>query len=326
MKKVTLVLLRNLSEEDKKFIREKIGRYTEIYFLDDIEPEHPIVADAEIAIVSMARGEKTRKILSRARNLRYIQTLVAGVDNLPFEELPRDVVIASNAGANAEEVAEFAVALTLAAAKKIVLFDREMRRGIWRSDTPHLIRDSVIMILGYGKIGREVAKRLRPFKPKKIIGVNRRGFRDDYVDEVVKPDRIYDVIKEVDILISTLPLTKETRGLINKELLKKMKRDAILVNVGRGPVIDEDALYHHLKENPEFTAALDVWWRYPSKRGEETFQNNPFHELENIIMTPHMAGAWKGFRRKLLSHALENVLRYLKGEDIENKVRIEDYI
>ncbi len=326
MKKVTLVLLRNLSEEDKNYIREKIGKYTEIYFLDDIEPDHPKIRDAEIAIVSMARGEKTRKILSNAKNLRYIQTLVAGVDNLPFTELPRNVVIASNAGANAEEVAEFAVALTLTAAKKIVLFDKEMRRGIWRSDTPHLIRDSVIMILGYGKIGREVAKRLRPFKPKKIIGVNRRGFKDDYIDEVIKPNMLDKVIGEVDILISALPLTKDTRGFINKNLLDKMKKDAILVNVGRGPVIDEEALYKHLRENPEFTAALDVWWRYPSRRGEETFQNYPFHELENIVMTPHMAGAWKGFRRKLLSHALENVLRYLRGEEIENKVRIEDYI
>lgn len=326
MKKVTLVLLRNLSEEDKKFIIDMIGRYTEIYFLDDIEPEDPIVEHAEIAIVAMARSEKTRKILSKAKNLRYIQTLMAGVDNLPFNELPRDVVIASNAGANAEEVAEFTIALTLAAAKKIVLFDSEMRRGIWRSDTPHLIRDSVIMILGYGNIGREVAKRLRPFKPRKIIGVNRRGVGDDFVDEVIRPDRVYEVIKNVDILISTLPLTKETRDFINKELLERMKKDAILVNVGRGPIIDEKALYEHLKENPEFTAALDVWWRYPSRRGEKTFQNLPFHKLENIVMTPHMAGAWKGFRRKLLSHALENVLRYLRGEDIKNKVRIEDYI
>jgi len=326
MKKVTLVLLRNLSEDDKKFIKEKIGRYAEVYFLDELDPEDPIVGVAEIAIVSMARAEKTRRILANAKNLKFIQTLVAGVDNLPFNDLPRNVVIASNAGANAEEVAEFAVALTLAAAKNIVLFDREMRKGIWRNDTPHLIRDSVIMILGYGKIGREVAKRLRPFRPKKIIGVNRRGFRDEYIDEVIKPSKIYDIIGEVDILISTLPLNKETWRLINKGFLERMKRNAILVNVGRGPVIDEKALYTHLKENPEFKAAIDVWWRYPSKRGEETYQNLPFHKLDNIIMTPHMAGAWEGFRRKLLSHALENVLKYLEGDQISNEINIRDYI
>lgn len=326
MKKTVLILLRRLSDEDKDFIIGKIGEYAEIYFQDDIEPDDEVVKEAEVAVVSTARSEKTREILANAKNLKFLQSILAGVDNLPYNLLPKEINISSNAGANAEEVAEFAIAITLAAAKKIVLFDRWMRKGIWRNDTPHLIRDSIIMILGYGRIGREIAKRLRVFKPKKLIGVNRRGYRDEYIDEVIEPGKIRDVIGSVDILISTLPLTKDTKDFIDRDILSRMKKDGILVNVGRGPVIVEKDLYLHLKKNQGFTAAIDVWWRYPSRRGEETYQDTPLHKLENIIMTPHMAGGWSGFRRKLLDHALDNVQRYLKGENVENIIRIEDYI
>jgi len=326
LKKIVLILLRNLSDEDRKFVIGKIGEYAEIYFQDDIEPYDKAVKEAEVALVSTARSEKTREILANAKNLKFIQSILAGVDNLPYNLLPKDIMISSNAGANAEEVAEFAIALTLAATKKIVLFDRWMRRGIWRNDTPQLIRDAIIMILGYGNIGREIAKRLRAFKPRKLIGVNRRGYKDEYIDDVIKPDKIRDVIGSVDILISTLPLTKETKDFIDKDILSRMKKNAVLVNVGRGPVIIEEDLYRHLEENQGFTAAIDVWWRYPSKKGEETYQETPLHKLDNIIMTPHMAGGWSGFRRKLLDYALDNVKRYLKGENVENIIRIEDYI
>ncbi len=325
MKPVVLALLRNLSDEDKKFITSELKDVAEVYFLDEINPDDEIVEKAEIAIISTGRGERVRAILKRASNLKYIQSLLAGVDGIPYKDLPSNVIVASNAGANAEEVAEFTVALTLTASKKILQFDRDMREGIWRRDTPKLIRNSTIMILGYGNIGREIAMRFKPFKAK-IIAVNRRGEGDKYSDLAIKPDEIEKYIGNVDILISVLPLNKYTRGFINKNILGKMKKDAILVNVGRGPVITEDDLFEHLSNYNEFTAAIDVWWKYPTSRDEKTFQDKPFHLLENIIMTPHIAGTWEGFRRKLLKHALNNIRRYLRGEEIENRVIIDDYI
>ncbi len=318
-----LILVRRLDQDERRLVEEYIGDLAEPIYIDDgIGDEE--AGEAVAALVATARNPVVREILRRARNLRFIQTLAAGVDNIPFQDLPEQVVVASNSGANAEEVAEYAVALLLAAAKRIVLLDREMRRGIWRVEYPSLIKGSTVVIWGYGSIGREIARRLQPFKPR-IYGVRRSGGNDDYVDRILRPEEALEILPETDYLVIALPLTRETRGAIDSEVLRRLREGAVVVNVGRGPVIDEEALFDELSRG-RLWAALDVWWVYPSRRGEETFQDLPFHLLENIVMTPHVAGTWPGYREKLLRHALENLRRFLMGEEPRNIVRREDYI
>ena len=325
MKRTALILLRNLGEKEKRYILDRLGNLCKVYFIDELDENDPIIETAEIALVSTARNEKVKRILLKAKNIRFIQSIIAGVDFLPLNILPKKAILASNAGANAKEVAEFAFSLILSALKLVPIYDRWMRKGVWIRKIPRLLEDITVVILGYGHIGRELAKQLRAFNVR-IIGVNRSGYNDGNADKVVTIDRLFEVISDADVLVVALPLTKKTRGLIDKNVLSKMKKNAILVNVGRGGVINQSDLYEHLKNNADFIAALDVWWKYPGYRGEKVFQDYPFHELDNVIMTPHMAGTWSEFRMKLISHAIENVLRYLKGQEIKNIVDLSEYL
>jgi phosphoglycerate dehydrogenase-like enzyme len=306
------ILVDRLAEEDRDLIIEKLSDDCEIFFKEDIKNGDLDLEDIDVAIVSAGRREETRMYLKKMKNLKFLQTLSAGVDHLPFRDIPIKTVIASNSGANSEEVAEYAVSLLLTAVKNIHLNDRSLRKQVWNVHIPRLIKGSRVLIWGYGSIGREIAKRLKPFKCM-IYGVNRSGKADEYVEYVYTPDEIGNILPKMNYIILALPLTKETRGIVNKNILSLMRKDAVLVNIGRGGLIVEEDLYSHLVENPEFTAAIDVWWRYPKKRGEKYEFKYPFYKLSNIIMTPHVAGYWKKFRRKLLQHALENVLRFLRG-------------
>ncbi len=318
-----LILVRNLTEEERRDIIKALEDLATPVFIDDPEIDDK-AENAIAALVSTARHPRVKGILTRARNLKFIQTLAAGVDNIPFKDLPENIVVASNSGANAEEVAEFTVALILASMKNIVALDRGMRNGIWWGPTPRLIKGSKIVIVGYGNIGREVAKRLRPFDPY-IIGVSRNPVKDKYIDEAVKADNLEEVLPVADIVVVTLPLTKNTYRLFDEKKLNLLKKGALIVNIGRGDVVDEDALFRRLSEG-DMSAALDVWWVYPKARGEPTFQNKPFHLIENLVMTPHTAGSWPGFRRKLINNALENMRRFLVGETPRNIVAREEYI
>jgi len=170
------------------------------------------------------------------------------------------------------------------------------------------------LIWGYGKVGREIAKRLKLFRCT-IYGINRSGIGDGNVDKIYTPNELNKILHLVDYIILTLPLTKETREIVNRKTLSLMKKDAVLINIGRGPLINEKDLYQHLVDNPEFIVALDVWWRYPKRRGSIYRFKYPFYKLDNIIMSPHVAGYWEDYKKKLLKQAIKNVLRYLRGRE-----------
>ena len=128
-----------------------------------------------------------------------------------------------------------------------------------------------------------------------------------------------------DILVISLPLTRTTDGLIGRRELSLMKPDAILVNVARGPIIDEDALYEHLEHNPSFSAGIDAWWQEP--RGERAFATRrPFLNLPNVIGSPHNSGMVAGSLTEAAARAADNVARHLRGEPIRNLVNLSDYV
>ena len=259
------------------------------------------------------------------KNVKLIQTLSAGVEKVPYDELnPAITIVCSNSGGNAYPTAEHAFALIMSAIKRIPYHDRIMRKGIWnRQIYGYTLRGKTIGIIGYGKIGREIAKIAKLFNMR-VLAIKRKRIIDELADFIGTPEDLDFVLKESDIVVLSLPLTKETRGLITREKLKIMKKNAILVNISRGPVIVEKDLYEHLKENPEFIAALDVWWNYP--KGEKCFQNYPFHELDNVIMTPHIAGFARDYLENWYRYAIENIKRFLEGKMPRNIVDLREYI
>jgi len=121
-----LILVRDLDEDDKRFIVDKLSKYGKVIFIDNVTAEDILTAD--VAVIFSGKSKKTREMLRRMKKLRFLQTLSAGVDEVPFNLIPSNTIIASNSGANAEEAAEYAIALLLAAAKKITLHDRSLRK------------------------------------------------------------------------------------------------------------------------------------------------------------------------------------------------------
>jgi len=256
--------------------------------------------------------------------LRMVQTLLAGVDHLPYERFPSGVTICSNAGAFDVSMPEHAIALVLAAAKNVVALDRAIREGGFDQSRMGLaLRGATLGVIGLGGIGGGVAARANALGMR-VIGLNRSGRTTAPVDFIGTMGDLERVLRESDVVVLALPLTKDTAGLIGTRELAWMKPNAILVNVARGKLVREADLYDHLRTHPEFRAALDVWWQYPRAPGERPF-SKPFHELPNVIMTPHIGWAVPEQAARSFEVACENIARFLDGERPRNVVDPRDY-
>ncbi len=309
---LSMKIATELCEEDQiELIREIMPEF-EVSCIDDESSK-----DAEILL--FLHWRKVRGYLRDMRNLGLLQALTAGVDHISLEEIPKNVYLCSNSGANSWAVAEHALALIFSSLKKIVIRDKMMRKG----EFPQLMESKLLMgknvaIVGFGHIGQDLARMLSPFNTR-IYAVNRSGrYNGDInVEKVLKISDLDSILPIIDIMVLTLPLTPQTEGLINREKLEKMRKDAILVNVSRGKIINERELYEFLNSNPKFTAALDVWWKY----GKKFSQDYPFEKLENVIMTPHCGGVYENWLRDSLLHARKNIMRFVRGEKLENVVK-----
>lgn len=277
--------------------------------------------DAEVAV-----GLPPDDAIMKAVNLKFIQAPWAGVDGYNLELLrSKGIILASGKGCNARVVAEHALALMLSLAKRVVSMDFIVKSGGWVPWTPenylYDLEGKLVVILGYGNIGRELARMCKCLGMR-VIGVRKHIQPDEYAEQVVELDRIETLVGEADFLVVTLPLTRETRSLVGERLLKAMKPTAFLVNVGRGAVVDEESLYKALSQGWIAGAALDVWWSYPPDPSAPSRLG--IHKLPNVIATPHKAGWTREARRKCLEFAAENVSRYLRGEEPFNLVDYDD--
>ncbi len=274
------------------------------------EADEEFIQSSEIALVHS--WKKFEPYLERMKNLRFVQSFTAGVDHFDLSKIPKGVLVSTNSGSNSWGVAEHAVALTLAAAKKLVWRDRRMRLGEFpQMVESKLLRGKTVGLVGLGHIAHDVWEMLRGFRVK-FMGVSRSG-RCEFCQDFIflgKMDQLNFLLANSDIIILALPLTPETEGIIDGERLKIMKRDAILVNVARGKLVVEGDLYEHLRSHPEFVAAIDTWWHY----GKEFRQNYPFEKLENVILSPHCAGSYEGFWEDMMAAAAENIIAFSRGE------------
>ena len=267
--------------------------------------DQSFINSAEILL--FLEWSKARKIAKNMKNLKVLQTLSAGTDHIRKKDVPEGVRISSNTGANAWAVAEHALTLILTALKHVVYRDSLMRKNEFPQQLEsRLLRGKTVGIVGFGHIGQSLAVMLQPFE-NRIMAINRSGKYQGSIklDFIGTLEKLPYILRLSDILILTIPLTDETRGLIDYEKLKMMKDHAILVNVARGRVIVEKDLYHFLRTNGDFVAALDTWWRY-----DKNFkQHFPFESLDNVILTPHCAGVYEGW----LTDAIENACEKLKN-------------
>ena len=248
----------------------------------------------------LVAGRPQREFVTASPNLH---TLVIPWSGLPkptrelMLEFPR--VAVHNLHHNAAQVAELAMALLLAAAKVVVPMDRSLRAHDWspryKPNPSVLLEDKRALVLGYGAIGRRVARACRALGMK-VEAIRRflEKTEPGCPDELYPPEALRDRLALADVLVICLPLTEETDGLLSAWELSLLPRGALVVNVGRGPIVDEEALYCLLKERYLSGAGLDVWYHYPDRvesRANTPPSAYPFHELDNVVLSPHRGGA-----------------------------------
>lgn len=306
---------------------EVLGGTARVVFLQDQPPSQrpETLRQAEALIAWHLGRELPPGQLPPGKRLRLLQFLSAGVDHVDFTAIPGEVVIADNGGGYARPMAEHVMAMTLSLAKRLPQRHAALARGQFDQQTPSLSLDgAVCAILGFGGIGKRTAALLQAFGAR-IWAVNTSGRTSEPVEFVGTLADLDKVLAAADVLVISMPLTRATRGLIGDRQLARIKPTAILVNVARAGIIDERALYEHLRANPDFSAGIDTWWHEPPL-GEKFHVDYPFFDLPNVIGSPHNSSIVAGSHTFAAKYAAENVRRYLQSGSLAGRVRREDYL
>jgi len=298
-------------EKDKDAFLSLSGEYN---FTFSESPSEEELAAAEV-IVGEPRGEK----LKAAKSLRFLQVTWAGVDGLLKEGLPEGVVLANASGAFGQSIAEYVFAMIWMLLKKLHRYRDNQRAALWQDlGAEDTLFGKTVLVVGAGDIGTAVAGLVRPFAGK-VVGI-RRVEREapplfDEMGTLADLDRF---LPEADVVVSALPGTPATNGLFNAERFSKMRPGSVFVNVGRGSLVDTDALVNALEKGVPAAAALDVVTPEPLPR------EHPLWKCENAVITPHITGASFGHRPettdKIVAIAVDNLRRRAAGEDLLNLV------
>jgi D-3-phosphoglycerate dehydrogenase len=249
----------------------------------------------------------TKKVIDSSEKLKIISRYGAGVDRVDIASAhARGVIVCNTPGANAQAVADLAIGLTLGAARKIPMLDRKTREGQWTRSTGVELYAKTMGILGLGAVGRAVAKRAQGFSMTVLA-------YDPYINEqYVKENDIVassfdQVIEGSDVISLHLPLTPETRRVINDGVMRRMKRGVIIVNTARGGLIDEEAACELLKSGHLGGLGLDAYEDEPPKQ-------SPLFELDNVVLTPHTASHTFEATANMATMSVQNLIDILSGK------------
>lgn len=283
----------------------------------------PLLVDADVLI----SGRFTPGMADAATRLRLIQTPGAGLNQIDFDALP-DGVTVCNVYGHEQAIAEYALMTMAALNRDLVGMNRRLREGDWRDHLGGPQRDlqgRTLAVIGLGRIGRAVA-RAGAYFGMRVIAVTRRpdpaSAQELGIAFIGGRDDLASVLGEADFVVIAVPLEAMTRGLINRRELAAMKPSAFLINVARGEVVDETALYDALSRGTIAGAAIDVWYQYPEADEVTLPSRLPFHELANVLMTPHIAGATDSTFHYRWRFINENLRRLAAGEPLHNIVTV----
>jgi phosphoglycerate dehydrogenase-like enzyme len=260
--------------------------------------------------------ELLRELLPVCGKVRWVHSRAAGVDNLLFPELIENQILLTNGrGVFSASLGEFVLAAILFFAKDFRRMIRNQMASVWEPFDVQEIGGQTVGILGYGDIGRAVASRVHAMSMR-VLATKRHvpESTDPLVDQFYKPEERREMIALCDYVVATAPLTEETRHMIGDAEFAAMKPTAVVINVGRGPVIDEAALLRALTVNRIKGAGLDVFEHEPLPDG------HPLYKLENVLLSPHCADHTADWQDQAMRFFLEQYRRFEKGGLLENIV------
>lgn len=286
---------------------------------DDESRILPHLADADV-LVSMSF---TKEMAAAGPRLRLVQVPGAGLDRIDRGAIHPELYVA-NAYGHESGIAEYVVGTMIALTRAFGRLDAKLRAGDWESQwaigvpTPPLwpeLAGKTLGILGFGHIGQALARRARAFDMR-VCAIRRQvpPVSPEGLFFMGGPEQLDDVLRQSDFIAITLPLSAQTRGLLDARRLALLRPTACLINVARAEIVDEAALYTALAAGRLAGAALDVWYCYPTAPGSVMPATRPFHKLANVIMTPHISGWTEGMLQSRAGLIADNIARIARGE------------
>jgi len=274
--------------------------------------------DAGVIFYWSGPGPLLRDVFEMCPRVRWVHSRNAGLDNLLFPELIESPVPLTNGtGLFSQSLGEFALGAILYFAKDFRRMIRNQAAGVWEPFDIVEISGQTVGIVGYGDIGRAVAARVHAMGMEVLAlkrGVPPPDQRDPLIAEYYTPDRRREMMARSDYVVVAAPLTAETRGIVGEFELRALKPDAVVINLGRGPVIDEAALIEALAGKRIKGAALDVFDTEPLPAG------HPFYTMENVLLSPHCADHTSDWLDQAMNFFLEQFERFRQGEPLRNVV------
>jgi len=303
---------------DEAFEREFEGvRFKKVSSAAELERE---LLESEVLIANnpFYTPEISAAVERSRKQLKWIQFTTVGIDTAARSGLPNDIPITNVRGIRTGILAGHAMALMLAQMRALYRFSENRLKQEWaRSEICKYVattEDKVIVIVGLGEIGRDIARKAKSFDMR-VVGISRAATPDEYIDEVYPRTALHDVLPRADVLMLSLPLEPDTHHLIGAHELSLMKRTSIVVNIARGPIIDEAALAKSLLNDEIAGAAMDVTEIEPLPH------DSPLWNLKNVVISPHVGGqgdeAQKLRLRRLIS---DNLSRYMNAKPLHNVV------
>jgi phosphoglycerate dehydrogenase-like enzyme len=273
--------------------------------------------EADAVVCNRLAPEDTRDAI----RLRLVQATSAGADQVDPAALPPGCVLC-NAHEHEDAIAEWVLMAVLALTRHLLVYDRGLRAGNWSRDLPieRELRGRTIGTIGYGHIGRRVVELGSTFGMD-AVAVTRspRPERADGLTWLGSLDELDRLFQAADVAVVCVPLTPETEALVGARQLDVLGPEGYLANVARGGIVQEQPLYEALRDRRIAGAALDVWWRYPDSRHAPAQPSAyPFHELDNVVMTPHVSGRSEGTRKGRAEFVVEQLVRLAEGRPLEN--------
>lgn len=275
----------------------------------------------------MIVGVKFDASLPTPENLSLFHVPGAGYDAVDVSLVPNSAVICNCFG-HETAIAEYVMSAILARHVPLQDADAQLRQGKWRYTSGSRDRahdeaaGKTIGLLGFGHIGKAIARRAKAFDMRISVANRSSVSTGELVDESYGLDQLEAFFASVDFIVVSVPLTEETRSIVDAKAFAAMRSDAVIFNVGRGPTIDQKALYDALQNNTIGGAVIDTWYTYPSVAQPETAPGElQFNQLENLVMTPHMSGWTTGTISRRQATIAENIQRRVRGDDCINVVR-----
>jgi len=290
-------------------IRERIPEL-EVVSEKPGEDQSRDIADAEIMIA----WQFPLEILGKASRLRWIQLTSAGVDQLlEARDRLKDVIVTNTRGIHIDAMADYALGAMVMLQRNFARFFLHQQHRKWSRRITEPLAGKTLGIVGVGAVGREIARRAQIFGMS-VIGVKRNPAPTEMVSRLFGPDRLDEMLSLSDFVVLSVPATPETYRMIGESELRTMKETCYLINISRGSVVDESALIQALQQKWIAGAVLDVFEKEPLPR------ESPLWALENVIITPHIAGDFEGYVERVIRIFSENFAQWKSDNPLINEV------